>query len=116
MPVNDHLKIASAEIMKAAELLRQEIGDLRHDADNLRQTIDRHVAQMMDEVRMREQEMSRGDGVDAPNIQSTIRGLQTQIAVKKKEHDDEQRRIEDMVRQKQGLITQLESQARSVSP
>ena len=39
MPVQDHLKIAAAELMKASELLKTEISQLRSEGAQQRKTI-----------------------------------------------------------------------------
>lgn len=117
MPASDHLKIASAELIKATELLRREIDDLRSEATNLARMMEQHISRLMQERQMHEQESkSQGESTDQNRLQSFIRDIEAQIAYKKSQHADDLRRIEDMVREKQKQITHIESQSRNIAP
>jgi len=117
MPANDHLRIASSELIKATELLRREIDDLRSEATNLGRMVEQHISRLLSELQMHDQEAKKqGANIDQNRLQSTMRDIENQIAYKKSQHGDDLKRIEDIVREKQKQITHIEAQARNIAP
>jgi len=116
MSVGDHLKSAATELMKAADLLKQEIDQLRKEEIDLREFLNKHTARMNDELRLREKEVHTNDTNRQSLAQTAIRDITTQIALKKQQVQDDQKRIADIVREKEGQIEGILSQARSIMP
>jgi hypothetical protein len=117
MPVNDHMKTAATELMKAVDLLKQEIDDLRSQDTNLRQVVNRTTAELSNEVRQRQQEISRlGDHGDPRSLREIISQLEAQIGMRKRQLDDDVKRITDMIRDRQSQIDVLQAQSRDILP
>jgi hypothetical protein len=115
MAINDHLKIASAEIMKAVELLKQEITDLRGQDANLQKVVNRDIALLTSQLQMREQEVkSAGDSNIQSQSQAAINLLIRQIADAKSQLGKDQKRIQDLIREKESLINSYNQQAKSI--
>jgi len=117
MPVADHLKAAAAELTKAMDLLKREIDDLRAEERNLRTHLERQAASLTQQIHLHNQEMGRLDsGADTSHIRDAIRGVDTQIALTKKQQQDEQNRIANAIRDREGMISHLQGQATTIMP
>lgn len=115
MPLQDHLKIASSELMKAANLAKQEIDALRSEEANLQRMISEDISRLTQQLQMREQEVKANDN---PGIrsqgQNAINNLTKQIAEAKNQLNQDRQRIQDAIREKESIIGTLNQQARSI--
>jgi vacuolar-type H+-ATPase catalytic subunit A/Vma1 len=117
MPVADHLKAAAAELSKAVDLLRHEIDDLRAEERNLRNLLDRQVTSLAQQMHIHDQELKRVDsGMDTSHLKNAMRDVDSQISQTKKQQQEEQNRIADAIRDREGLINHLQSQANVIMP
>jgi hypothetical protein len=117
MAVSDHLKTAATEIMKAAELIKQDIESLRKDHTNLQRDREIQIAQRTDNVRQLERQQKTADDTGAGSqLQAQVQGLLQQITDLRHEIAESERNIDNAVREKTGLLQSLEQQARSVMP
>lgn len=115
MAVQDHLKIASAELMKAAELVRQEIADLRNEENNLQKSVEDNISRLTYQIHSREQEVKLNDDPSArAQGQTVINTLLRQIADARSQLKKDQQRIQDAIRQKETVITSINQQAKSL--
>ncbi len=117
MAVVDHIRIAAAELSKAAELVKQEIESLRTQETQQRQDIHNRISDLMQQLGSRESDMRR---VDDPNqraqIQQSMRDITRQIAQLRAQENEMQRQLEGAISAKQNQVTRLESQARGLTP
>ncbi|HTE21763.1 MAG TPA: hypothetical protein VK674_01850 [Candidatus Limnocylindria bacterium] len=117
MAVSDHLKIASTELLKAADLVKQEIESLRREAAQTGYIINNRVSDLRRQVQSREHELRLSNGAGhAPQLYSLIQRMQSEIGQKRAEMRNQQVRIETMIRAKQSLVSELESKARTIMP
>ncbi len=116
MTVQDHLRVASAELRRASDTLRREISALRTEESNLKRLTDEHVARMTDEIRLREREIRSGSDVNDGNAQRHISNLRNEISARQREFSDDRRRIGDLIRRKQNDIGGLDAESRSIAP
>lgn len=116
MAVIDHLRVASAELVKAAELVKQEIESLRTEETRRGQDLRNRIAELTRQLHSRESDLHR---VDDPNqraqIQQQIRSIELEIAQRRAEEAEMQRQVESAIRAKQGQVTKLESQSRGLA-
>lgn len=117
MAMQDHLKIASSEMMKAANAARQEINDLRSEEAELQKRISQDIARITAQVALREKEAKINDD---PSIRSEnqvyINQLVRQIADAKNQLGKDQQRIRDAIRAKESLVTNIDQQAKNIQP
>jgi TATA-binding protein-associated factor Taf7 len=117
MSVSDHLKQASAELVKAAELVKVEIDDLRKQETQSRHDIENYISQLIVQIQHHEREQRR---VDNPQLsaqhQATLARLQKELADKRTELVEMQRNIQNAIQQKSSMVSGLESQASSIRP
>lgn len=117
MTIQDHLKIASSEMMKAANAVRQEINDLRSEEANLQKLINKDIALLTTQLQMREQEVkSTDDTTYKAQGQTVIDNIVRQIADAKNQLGKDQQRIRDMIREKESLISNIDQQAKTIQP
>lgn len=116
MAVSDHLKIASAELMKAADMIKIEIDDLRKQEANVVLDLDNKIAEHLRRIQRFEYELHHSDNPgQSMQAKSTISRMQTEVARMRYEIRESQRNIENAIRQKSGMVSGLESQARAIA-
>lgn len=117
MSAQDHLKRASAEIAKASVLVKQEADDLRKNDKELTKNSEASLASMTILMRQHESEMQQ---VDDPAYksrnQSAITNLQRQMREQRQQAARERKEIEEAVRAREQLASQLEQQAKNIQP
>ncbi|MBA3758771.1 hypothetical protein H0X10_04040 [Candidatus Saccharibacteria bacterium] len=117
MSAQDHLKIASAEMMKASNQVRQEISDLRGEVGKLQKNVEQDVAQLTIMLQTREQEVkATDDSGHRSQSQTHINTLVRQIADRRNQLKLDQQRIQESIREKESLISSFDQQARSLQP
>lgn len=117
MAVVDHIRIASAELRKAAELVKQEIDDLRTDEAQSKRDIDSQIADLAQRMRMLETDLRRSDNSNQrAQLQQAIAGTGLQIARLRSKETAMIRDMENAIRAKRGQVNRLESQSRSLAP
>lgn len=115
MSANDHLKIASSELAKASNVVRQEIDQLRDESARLQQSADEQIVRMTDEMKIHETEAGRSED---PSLQaharSAISTLQRHMAERKAQLSTEQKKLQQTIKEKERLISDLDQQAKSI--
>ena len=115
--ITDHLKSASAEIAKAADVVRQEIDQLRTKDIDLKNMLEKQAVDLAAKANQHEQEAARSDD---DNHKSTVlniaRDLRTQIPKVRQQQREEQKRITDLIRDKQSQFESLSTQSRNIVP
>lgn len=115
MSVSDHLKAAAAELMKAADMVRIEMDDLRKQEAQTKRESENVIEQMTLQMHHHEQEYNRSDDAGQRDMHRNMVGrLQREIADKQSELQNTTKAIQDSINQKSHLQSQLESQARSI--
>lgn len=115
--VTDHLKQASTELMKAADLLRQEIDQLRNEDRDLKKMLERQAVELAAAANLREQEATKSDDDNHKSmVQNVASDLRRQISKVNQQQRDEANRIAQLIRDKQTLFEQISTQARNVMP
>ncbi len=116
MAVSDHMRIASAELRRAAELLKQEIENLRNEETNVNRSINDRVAFLLRQQQQYEHDLRvTNDPAQSSQLHSVIQRINLEIAQKRSEVRSHQERIQSMIRDKQRQIGSLESQARMIA-
>ena len=117
MPVQDHLKIAAAELMKASELLKTEISQLRSEGAQQRKTIELQIAALTDRAGLvqKEAQQSSDTKITSQN-QTELSLIQRQISDKQSELREDENRINNDIREKESFLSTLDSWARNISP
>ena len=117
MALQDHMKIAAAELAKASTLAKQEANQLRSQSADLQKNVNLQVARLSQQMKLHEQEINNTDDpTRRSQARSAITSLQRQIADSNSQLKKDLQRIQDTIRQKEDLIDSLEQQSRSVSP
>jgi hypothetical protein len=117
MAASDHLKNASAEILKAAEAVKIEIDNLRKQETQSRRDIENYISQLVLQIQQHQGEQRRADDPAlSANHQAAVTRLQKELADKRTELSQMQRNIETAIQQKSGMVSGLESQANSIKP
>ena len=115
MAVQDHLKVASAELAKASSLVRQQIDQLRAEESKLQQSVDKQTALLSSEIQLRQKEINNTDDSHRQaQARSTVLSLQRQIAETRSQLGTDLKRIQDSIREKEQTINALNQQARAV--
>lgn len=115
MAVKDHIKIASSELAKAADLARREIDQLRTQQADIKKNRDTEIASITQHMgRLENEVMQTNDSASKNQARSNISTLQRQLAERKSESDDMIKSIEDNIRSKESMIQSLETQAKSL--
>jgi chromosome segregation ATPase len=117
MALEDHLKIASTELMKAADLLKQEINNLKSEEADLQKLVNQDIARITTQLQLREKEVqTTGDVSRRSQGQTVINNLVKQIADARSQLSRDQDRIQGAIREKENLINVLNQQAKSLLP
>ncbi len=116
MPVSDHLKVAATELLKGIDLLRQEIDMLRREEHELTSLLSRQTSGLMDQLRLHNNVIKSLTSGDAANEHAAIRDIDAQIAEGKHKLDQDKRRIQDQIREKEQMIDYLQRQSNSLMP
>lgn len=117
MSVSDHMRAASAELLKAADLVKIEIDDLRKQETQSRHDVENTISQLTIQLQHTEHDFrSSDDTQQRSSLQSTVALLQKQIADKQSELREMERTIQNSIDEKNRMVSQLESQARSINP
>lgn len=117
MALEDHLKIASSELMKAAELMKQEISNLKSEEADLQKMVNQDIARITAQIQLREKEIqTTGDESLRSQGQTVINTLTRQIAEARSQLGRDQQRIQDVIREKENLINVFNQQAKSILP
>lgn len=117
MTANDHLKRAAAELAKASTLVKQEVDELRKNDKEITKNSEASMASLAVQMRQHESEMQQVDdsGIKSRN-QSAITYLQRQMREQRQQAAHERKQIEEAVRSREQLASQLEQQARNIQP
>jgi hypothetical protein len=117
MALEDHLKIASTELMKAADLLKQDINNLKSEEADLQKLVNQDIARITAQLQLREKEVqATGDVSLRSQGQTVINNLVRQIADARSQLDRDRQRIQDVIREKENLINVFNQQAKSILP
>jgi hypothetical protein len=117
MALEDHLKIASTELMKAADLLKQDISNLKSEEADLQKLVNQDIARITAQLQLREKEVqATGDVSLRSQGQTVINTLVRQIADARSQLDRDRQRIQDVIREKENLINVFNQQAKSILP
>jgi hypothetical protein len=117
MALEDHLKIASTELMKAADLLKQDISNLKSEEADLQKLVNQDIARITAQLQLREKEVqATGDVSLRSQGQTVINNLVRQIADARSQLDRDRQRIQDVIREKENLINVFNQQAKSILP
>jgi len=114
--VSDHLRIASTELLKAADLVKQDIEHLRREGSDIGRSINNQVSDLAKQARYHENELRGIGSGQASQIHAIIQRIQQDIARKRSDIRTHQTRIDAMIRERQNLVNELESKARTVMP
>jgi predicted nucleic acid-binding Zn-ribbon protein len=115
MAVSDHLKIASTELLKAADLVKLEIENLRKQTHDFERSLSERVADRTRRISTLESELRRaGDSWQRSQLQGAIHQTQREIADMRTQLRAQQQNMDNIIRQKSGLVTGLQSQARAI--
>lgn len=115
MAVSDHIKIASAELMKAADLVKVEIESLRRQETDTRIELEGGIAERLRQIQHLEYESRHSDNPQQrAGAQTAIAQLQSDVARMRAQLREQQRNIENAINQKRGMVNGLESQARAM--
>ncbi len=115
MSLQDHLKIASSELMKAADLAKQEINSLRNDESNLEKKISQDISRLTQQIQHREQEVQANDDPTLRSQgQTAINYLVRQVADAKNQLNQEKQLIQDAIRERENIASTLNQQAKSI--
>jgi hypothetical protein len=115
MAVSDHLKIASTELLKAADLLKFEIETLRKQTHNLERTLSDQIADRLRRAQELEYQLRRAnDSWQRSQFQTAIQQTQREISEMRAQLRAQQQNMDNVIRQKSGLVNGLQSQARAI--
>ena len=116
MSVSDHIRIASTELMKAADLVKQEMNDLRRQKSDVQRDLENQIADEMRQMKQLEAiRRSTSDPQQTTQTQTTITKMQALIAQQQSELKTHQQNIENTLQEKSSLVSNLEVQARSIT-
>lgn len=115
MSLEDHIKVASTELSKAAELAKIEIDKLRSQKSDIKRDRDIRMAQIISHISEHEKEVNRAqDSASKTQARSVISTLQRELADQKSNTDKVIREIDESIKVKNNQIQSLESQSRSL--
>ena len=115
MAVKDHLRVAAANIRKAANEQRTEAANLRRAADEKRRDADRVMVKMGTNVRSAEQDMKRSDDDNERRQKQTeVQHTERRISLIRVESNKEREQLLNDAKAKESAVSGLESQARDL--
>jgi hypothetical protein len=117
MAVIDHIKIASAELLRAADLVKVEIENLRRQQTNMVRELDNRIADHLRQIRHFEHEFyQNNDPRQRSQVQVMIQRMQREVAEMRAEIRRQQQNLSNAIQQKTGMVSGLQSQARAILP